>query len=289
MKRPRNCTAIEAFVLLAALATGVATATESIGVVSDLSGPLLATTANGSIKVLAVSSSLEPGETLISRAETYAQVTLADHTSVALGPDTELTIEKYSFHEAAPQNDIASLRLLKGRVRVVTGVLGTRSTDSFTLSASMATLDIQRSTLIVQYVPPEPSDVTGLRVDPRVRRMPILGLTHARGGYGYLPVANRDMRFAQASPGTSPPNSTGMNPGLYVQVIDGAIRLSNSGGSQNFSAGQFGYVPGIQQPPVVLPSNPGLKFTPPPTFSQPASPSGSNPAPKSNSVDCVVR
>jgi FecR protein len=276
-------------VLLAALATGVATATERVGVVSDLSGPLLATTADGSIKVLAVSSSLEPGETLISRPETYAQVTFADHSLLTLGPDTELTIEKYSFHEAAPQDDLASLRLLKGRVRVVTGVLGTRPTDSFTLLAATATMDIRRSTMIAQYVPLEPSEVTGFRVDPQVRRAPILALTHSRGAYGYLPVANRDMRLSQLAPMTLPAHSPGLPAGLYVQVIDGAIHLSNGGGAQNFSAGQFGYTASMQQPPIVLPANPGLKFTPPPTFSQPTSSSGSNSSQKSNPVDCVVR
>jgi hypothetical protein len=62
----------------------------------------------------------------------------------------------------------------------------------------------------------------------------------------------------------------GLAPGLYVQVIDGLINLTNKGGSQNFSAGQFGYTPNLTQPPVVLPNNPGLQFTPPPAFSAPS-------------------
>jgi len=64
--------------------------------------------------------------------------------------------------------------------------------------------------------------------------------------------------------------SGGLAPGLYVQVIDGLINLTNKGGSQNFSAGQFGYTPNFTQPPVVLPNNPGLQFTPPPAFSAPS-------------------
>ncbi|GLX69415.1 S-layer homology domain-containing protein [Paenibacillus glycanilyticus] len=62
------------------------------------------------------------------------------------------------------------------------------------------------------------------------------------------------------------PSGAGTSPGLYVQVIDGLIQLTNSGGTTNFSAGQFGYVPSFQQPPIVIPSNPGLQFTPPPIF-----------------------
>jgi hypothetical protein len=83
------------------------------------------------------------------------------------------------------------------------------------------------------------------------------------------------------------PNPT-LAPGLYVQVLDGAITVSNPGGSTNFSAGQFGYTASLTQPPVILPTNPGLQFTPPPSFSAPTV-GGSTSPPKSNAVDCVVR
>jgi hypothetical protein len=75
-------------------------------------------------------------------------------------------------------------------------------------------------------------------------------------------------------------------PGLYVQVLDGAISLSNKGGSQNFSAGQFGYTPNFNQPPVVLPSNPGIQFTPPPAFSAP--PQAGAGVGKSGGLECTI-
>lgn len=78
-------------------------------------------------------------------------------------------------------------------------------------------------------------------------------------------------------------------PGLYVQVIDGLINVSNKGGSTNFAAGQFGFTPTPIQAPVVLPKNPGLQFTLPQAFSAPPPVSGSSSAPKSNAVDCEVR
>ena len=72
-----------------------------------------------------------------------------------------------------------------------------------------------------------------------------------------------------------PPGGGGaLAPGLYVQVIDGLIHLSNKGGSQQFSAGQFGYTPNLNQPPVILPANPGIQFTPPPSFLAPSGQAG---------------
>jgi hypothetical protein len=70
------------------------------------------------------------------------------------------------------------------------------------------------------------------------------------------------------------------------------IVVTNNGGAQNFAAGQFGFVPGVNQPPVIVPPNPGLQFTPPPVFSggvtgPQASAGGSSP--DRQGVDCIVR
>lgn len=92
---------------------------------------------------------------------------------------------------------------------------------------------------------------------------------------------------AQLPPG---PPSGGTTPGLYVQVIDGSIRVSNPGGTTQFSAGQFGFTPSPTTPPIVVPQNPGLTFTPPPVFSSPVPPGGSSAvSPKPSAIDCEVR
>lgn len=81
-------------------------------------------------------------------------------------------------------------------------------------------------------------------------------------------------------PVLAPPS--GSAPGLYVQVIDGLVVLSNSAGTQQFQAGQFGFNPSYAVPPIIVPQNPGLLFTPPPFSTStpipqvpaPAAPSG---------------
>ena len=62
----------------------------------------------------------------------------------------------------------------------------------------------------------------------------------------------------------------GLPPGLHVSVLDGVINLTNQGGTQNFAAGQFGFVPNNNQPPVIVPPNPAVQFTPPPSFQAPS-------------------
>ena len=76
-------------------------------------------------------------------------------------------------------------------------------------------------------------------------------------------------------------------PGLYVQIIDGMINLSNKSGTLMFSAGQFGFTQSFAQPPIILPPNPGITFNPPPAFNP--GPSGGAGSGGSKPVDCQVR
>lgn len=79
--------------------------------------------------------------------------------------------------------------------------------------------------------------------------------------------------------------------GLYVDVADGKIVVTNQGGSQILGAGQFGHVQSLTAPPVILPQNPGVStFTPPPALSG----SGKGPAAaagggQDKGNDCEVR
>ena len=85
------------------------------------------------------------------------------------------------------------------------------------------------------------------------------------------------------------PSPTGARaPGLYVAVLDGLIKVTNPAGTTNFAAGQFGYTASPMQVPAMVPKNPGLPFTLPPAFNTSTSVTGSS-APKSNTVDCIVR
>lgn len=51
-------------------------------------------------------------------------------------------------------------------------------------------------------------------------------------------------------------------PGVYVSVRDGEVRVSNSAGSLNISAGQFGFIAASNLLPKLLPGDPGLGTIP---------------------------
>lgn len=56
-------------------------------------------------------------------------------------------------------------------------------------------------------------------------------------------------------------------PAVYVGVSDGEVVVRNGQGELGLSVGQFGIVVS-NQPPLFLPGDPGLQFTPPATFIQ---------------------
>ena len=289
--------------ILLVLGVAPAFAGVAIGTVTQLSGPLLVKRADGTLKALAVNAFVEQGDVLVSEKNTYAQLRFADESEVTLGPDTRLTIEAYTFNVNAADNLDSIFSLGRGSVQIKTGLSGNARPDLIKLVAPTlldpeATLTLNRAagtTFVAQYMAPASSRLALFDSKYLAAQFPATQLawgesaSRSDGPLFVLPsYRDQDVRLAQNTPPSAPPKSGGLAPGLYVSVIDGAINLTNKGGSTNFTAGQFGYTANVNKTPVVVPANPGLKFTPPATFSAPPS-SNSNSGNKPKTVDCEVR
>jgi hypothetical protein len=270
-----------------AIAAGVCQA-QSIGTVTDLQGSLLRKNTAGAIKILALDSSIESGDRLLTRPGTYARMEFTDQTAVTLGPDTELVIQEYSYSDTAHANN-AVFDFLQGRVKIAAGRLGARSVDRFILNTSTATIVVGHATFIAGYASTPGTARLHLLLNPPADRGPLVDMGHFENVVYHPPTDGAtDPRLLLAQ-NTPAPDAAGRSPGLYVQVLDGAIHLTNGGGTQNFTAGQFGFTPGFQQPPVVLPTNPGMQFTPPPSFTSTTGSAGGTGAAKPGDVNCQVR
>jgi hypothetical protein len=263
------------------LMAGPADAGQVVGTLTDVSGPMVARRADGTIRALTAQSAVEQGDTLVTEKGTYARIKFIDNGEITLRPNTQFKIENFSYEAAKPEADGAFFTLLKGGLRSITGLLGKRNHDKFGLNTPTATIGIRGTTFIAEYVPPSTEQVASYQ-----RSMVADLETQYGGSRTDAPQAAHPLQLAQNSGG----GGGGMNPGLYVQVLDGMINVSNSGGSQNFTAGQFGFT-GFNQPPIILPNNPGLQFTPPPSFSNPTggTQGGNNTGGKPGEVDCIVR
>src|SRR5260370_18985795 len=70
------------------------------------------------------------GDTIVTGAQSHAQIRFADDALVALKPDSEFHIERYNFSGASDSNQVAVFRLVKGRVRTLTRQIGELKRDT---------------------------------------------------------------------------------------------------------------------------------------------------------------
>jgi len=275
--------------LLAATAAQAA----PVGTVTDLSGPLLVRKSDGVVKVLSTKSGVDQGDTLVSEKDTYARIKFIDNSEITMRPNTQFKIDNFSYEAAKPEGDNAFFTLIKGGLRSITGLLGKRNKERFGLNTPTATIGIRGTTFIAEYIPPTAADVAAYQAASMAAADIDYGdAIRTDAPRNFLPkgvLALNEQKTWQLAQNTVPSTSNGLNPGLYVQVLDGAINVSNQGGTQNFAAGQFGYTPSFTQPPIILPSNPGLQFTPPPSFSSTTGSQGSTGGSQPGDVDCQVR
>lgn len=263
-------------------------AAQVAGTVVQLSGPLMAKKADGAVRILSMRSEVESGDTLMTEKNTYAMVKFIDNSEITLKPSTTFKVENFAYDADKPDGDKASFNLVKGGLRSVTGLLGKRNKEKFEMKTPSATIGIRGTTFIAEWVEPS-ATATATATAIAAREAWLMAST---ASLDPLAAPVQPLMLAQ---GPTPPSASrtpsGLTPGLYVQVIDGIINVSNSGGALQFSAGQFGFTPSFKVPPVVIPQNPGMQFTPPPVFNPTTTQPGANTAapPKSNSVDCEVR
>lgn len=309
MNPQKKCTAIKSLLLAVLLGSAAwVQAAPGVGVVTHLSGPLFINKADGSMRILSAQSTVEAGDTVSTQGKGYAQIRFSDDSQLTLKPDTVVTLSAYVYDASAPAQDQLLLTLKQGGIRSNVGKLGQRSRDRVTLVTPAASIALQSASVEVQYLP-EPKAVAG--IERLSRYLAVTGADFqaaavqsdtSYGAFAAAVAARYSYRLARglawldskvASSLTPlavvvPTSVPGVSPGLYVSVTDGQIVLSNRGGTTNFTAGQFGYTPSFTQPPVLLPTNPGIAFTPPPVFST-TSPGTTTSTSSSNAVNCEVR
>jgi len=249
------------------------------GTITHLAGPLLAQNANGRTRVIAQGAAVDVGDTLVTGAATYAEIHFADDSDAILQPDTTLTIDAFAHDASRRDGETARWTLAHGGIQVTSGAIASSGPGHHTIATPVGTIAVTPSKFVVKVSAPAPvalakrvylaENTTGTMSDVQAPIIVAQSLGPAAGGSAGPPV---------------------LAPGLHLQVTDGAIVVTNNGGSLGFQAGQFGFVPSVNQPPIIVPLNPGIQFTPPPSFnSGSGGPTASTGSGQGKGTDCVVR
>ena len=125
---------------------GVSAWAQNVGSVVQLNGTLSAQRADSGTRILSLKSAVILGDTLTTQKDSYAQINFTDGSAATLRPNTTMKIEQYQFDRNKPQEDSMAMRLLKGGLRTVTGLIGKRGNqDAYKIQTSTATIGIRGS------------------------------------------------------------------------------------------------------------------------------------------------
>jgi len=223
------------FLFLSLFSAGVLAA--GAGTVIHLSGTLSVQRPDGSVRILSQKSEVSPGDVLTTQRDSYAQINFTDGSSLTMRPNTQIKVEQYSFSQERPQEDSSFLRLLKGGLRTVTGLIGKRGNqDAYKIGTNTATIGIRGSS-------GDTVDNTGgcEGVTPGCEKLPP-GVYHTTYTGSYI-MQNEggtqiigEGQFGFARDPKSPPVILPGDPGLNVSQLP--FTLGISGGRVQGGAGQ---------------------------------------------------
>ena len=301
---------LAAAVLFGTLAVSLATPAFANGTVQQLSGTITVQRTDGSTRVLARQSEVGKGDTLNTERDSYAQVKFADGGVMTLKPNTRIKIEDFVFDEKEPAKDVSAMSLLKGGLRMITGLVGKRGNqDALRLGTATATIGIRGttftvddcvSTVCVKRAATRVSSLGGLEsasLDtgtsfdfPDASAQPgqfgaWVNLDRVLTNTPRNPFALVGQKLAQVQGECAANSNDCLAPAVYVGVSDGEILVRNSAGENSFRAGQFGSIANFNSRPSTLPGDPGLPiYTPPATFFQNISGGGV----RNGAAQCIV-
>lgn len=113
-----------------------------VGRVMLIEGELSAKEPGGKVRKLTLGAPVYEGDELNTGNKSHAVVAFRDEGRVTLQEKTVFQVEKFKYDKAASQEN-AVLRLLKGGVRVVTGLIGKLNRDNYTFRVANATIGIR--------------------------------------------------------------------------------------------------------------------------------------------------
>jgi hypothetical protein len=136
------------FIALATIAgAGEAHAAEMAGIVKVVRGQVTVQREPAALPV-AVGDRLYAGDRISTAADAAIGITLRDDTLMSLGPKTDFVLEQYRFEQADGSGQIA-VRIIKGTLRFVTGLIGKAAPESQRVSTPNATIGIRGTDFIV--------------------------------------------------------------------------------------------------------------------------------------------
>jgi hypothetical protein len=144
--------------LLAATTAGAQAATpmplapspsEHAGVMKNVRGDVQLLSAGGVMRPASAGDAVAPIERIVTGKDAAASVVLRDGTTLVVGPSSRLDLKEFSF-DATTQDGGMIVSLLRGTLRMITGLIGKSNPDAVRVETQTATIGIRGTDFIVQ-------------------------------------------------------------------------------------------------------------------------------------------
>lgn len=140
MTRANNKSVVTGMVAALLLASGLAGAQERIGEALFVNGISTAQRPGEAARFLAKGDAITQGDVINTGGRGFAVIGLEDGTKMTLRPNTSFAIDKFS---QKPNEENLLMRLLRGGLRAVTGVIAKRSSEAVKINTTTATIGIR--------------------------------------------------------------------------------------------------------------------------------------------------
>ncbi|WP_169708663.1 FecR family protein [Trinickia terrae] len=135
---------LAAVVAAVAVAAPAAYAADPAGTVAYTAGVVAIEAAGGAKRFAVAGSAVESGDTVQTMKNAEAVLLMSDHQRIYLKGDTVYRIDDYRFAEQDPQRNVSVSSLLKGGLRVISGLIGKQGNpDAYQLKTQTATIGIR--------------------------------------------------------------------------------------------------------------------------------------------------
>lgn len=121
---------------------------EVAGIIESASGSV-SVTHGGQTRPAQVGMQLLPGARIATGPNSYTEIKLRDETGLAIGPDCRMRISRFRFD---PTTNVGSMLLtvVKGALRVTTGLIGQHDPDAVRFRTMVGTIGIRGTQFIVE-------------------------------------------------------------------------------------------------------------------------------------------
>jgi hypothetical protein len=103
---------------------------------------------------------VEKGQTLVNNAtvttgpQSYAVLKFEDGTAVLLKENTSFQVQHYTYNPKAPENANVIFNLVRGGLRMITGLVTSRNRDALKVATPLATIGIRGTEFMAELVNP---------------------------------------------------------------------------------------------------------------------------------------